>query len=232
MSRRWAFGMVGAGGMGRALMSFIPQSLNVPEGDRLERVAFVEAGSHLKMINDVQCLSDDEFLALPMAGLGFAVSVGDSRLRQQLTSRYLSKGAVAWSVVHPSALVGDGNSIGQGAVICAFSTITANVTIGAMFQCNLYSYVEHDCVIGDYVTFAPGVHCNGNVRIDDHAYIGSGAIIRNGQADRPLTIGEGAIVGQGAVVLHDVAAYTTVVGNPARPLKAKDPATGRGHGRS
>jgi acetyltransferase-like isoleucine patch superfamily enzyme len=74
-------------------------------------------------------------------------------------------------------------------------------------------------VIGDYVTFAPGVRCNGNVHIGNHAYIGSGATIIQGTKDIPLVIGEGAIVGMGAVVIKSVGPYTTVAGNPATQIK-------------
>ena len=56
--------------------------------------------------------------------------------------------------------------IGEGALISPFVTFTSNIRIGNHFHANLYSYVEHDCVIGDYVTLAPGVRCNGNVHID------------------------------------------------------------------
>jgi maltose O-acetyltransferase len=49
------------------------------------------------------------------------------------------------------------------------------------------------------------------VTIGDNAWIGGSAVILGG-----VSIGEGAIVGAGAVVTHDVAAHTTVVGNPAR----------------
>ncbi len=74
-------------------------------------------------------------------------------------------------------------------------------------------YVEHDCVIGEFVTFAPGAKVNGNVTIGDHAYIGSNAVIRQG-----LTIGAGATIGMGAVVTKDVPPGVTVIGNPAKPL--------------
>ncbi|MBZ9776955.1 sugar O-acetyltransferase [Mesorhizobium sp. CO1-1-8] len=52
------------------------------------------------------------------------------------------------------------------------------------------------------------------VEIGANAWIGGGAIILGG-----VSIGEGAIVGAGAVVTRDVAANTTVVGNPARAIK-------------
>ncbi|MGA2059048.1 MAG: acyltransferase [Thermoguttaceae bacterium] len=49
------------------------------------------------------------------------------------------------------------------------------------------------------------------IRIDDDVFIGARAIILKG-----VHIQEGAVVGAGAVVTHDVPAYAIVVGNPAR----------------
>src|SRR3546814_9850248 len=66
----------------------------------------------------------------------------------------------------------DDVEIAEGALVSPYVTFTSNIKVGRCFHANLYSYVEHDCVIGDYVTFAPGVRCNGNIRIGDRAYIG------------------------------------------------------------
>lgn len=59
------------------------------------------------------------------------------------------------------------------------------------------------------------------VDIGHDVWIGHGAIVLPG-----VTIGNGAIVGAGSVVTKDVASYTIVVGNPARPLRPRfdDPA--------
>ena len=81
--------------------------------------------------------------------------------------------------------------------------------------------MAHDSVVGDFVTFAPRVACNGRSLIEDHAYIGTGAVMREGKAGVPLTIGVGAVVGMGAVVTRNVAPGTTVVGAPARPMAVK-----------
>ena len=101
-----------------------------------------------------------------------------------------------------------------------FTIVSPNASIGRYFHCNYHSYVAHDCVIGDFVTFAPAVRCNGGVVIEDHAYIGTGAVIKQATPGRPVVIGRGAIVGMGAVVTKSVPAGVTVVGNPARPLGA------------
>ena len=94
-------------------------------------------------------------------------------------------------------------------------TLTSNIIIGKNFHANIYSYIAHDCVIGDNVTFAPSVKCNGNVIIEDDVYIGTGAIIHQGKQNRPLKIGEGAIIAAGSVVTKSIPEGMTVFGNPA-----------------
>jgi acetyltransferase-like isoleucine patch superfamily enzyme len=56
------------------------------------------------------------------------------------------------------------------------------------------------------------------VRIDDHAFIGTRALILPG-----TTIGRGAVVAAGAVVTREVAPLSVVAGSPAKEIGCRNP---------
>ena len=208
-------GVYGASGCGRGVMPLVRAASAADPA----RLTFVDDGAHPSMVNGESCMDYASFRVLPGASKSIVLAISDSRIRERLAVRCAADGLGFFEVRASNVVVMDEVTIGEGAILSPFVTITSNVRIGRHFHANLYSYVEHDCVIGDFVTFAPGVHCNGNIVIEDHAYIGAGAMIKQGKPGRPLTIGHGAIVGMGAVVTRDVPPGATVVGNPARPIR-------------
>lgn len=218
------FGLFGVGGFAREVMQFVPAALasygSAPLGLD-QRTYFVDATPSVSECNGCPVVSEKVFLELSCSERFFTVAIADAKVRAKLVGMCLESGVKPLTLISPHALVYGFNEIGEGAIFCAYSSITANSKVGRFFHANPYSYVAHDCVIGDFVTFAPNVHCNGNVHIHDYAYIGSGAMIKHGNPSKPLVIGEGAVVGMGAVVTKDVPPFTTVVGNPARPLVKK-----------
>lgn len=150
-----------------------------------------------------------------------SITVADAQARRAISDRCRDVGLRFITIKAETYVEHDDVEIGEGGLLCDFAMCTSNVRIGRFFHANIYSYIAHNSVIGDFVTLAPRVCVNGNVVIEDDVYIGTGAILKQGAANRPLVIGRGAIVGMGAVVTKDVEPGSVVVGNPARPLERR-----------
>lgn len=189
----------------------------MPQGQY--ELVFVDDDETLGAVNGHRVLTFKKFRADPRIDKQVCIAIANSALRERLATSCDSAGIGYFEVRAGNVVTMDDCTIGVGAVLAPFVTLTSNIRVGRHFHANLYSYVEHDCVIGDFVTFAPGVMCNGNIVIEDHAYIGTGAILRQGAPGQPTVIGRGATVGMGAVVTRSVLPGTTVVGNPARLLE-------------
>lgn len=215
------YGVFGASGCGRGVMPLA--RLQVNESTlAADRLVFIDDAPQASRVNGHRVMTYADFLEQPAGERRVVVAIAGSRVREAVVARCQADGILSWSVRAGNVVSMDDVLVGEGAILCPFVTLTSNIVIGRHFHANLYSYVEHDCVIGDFVTFAPGVKCNGNVRIGDHAYLGAGAVIRQGRPGQPLTIGEGAVVGMGAVVTRDVPPGATVVGNPARIMSSRN----------
>lgn len=203
------FGVLGAGGCGRGILPLVREQIGADD-----EAVFVEDADVGRVVNGSRVLTLDAFADAP-GSQTICLAVANGGTRRRLDERCRAQG-VGFFIVRAAQHVSmDDVVVGEGALISPFTTFTSNIKIGRHFHCNIYSFVEHDCRIGDFVTFAPAVRCNGAVTIGDGAYIGSNAVIRQG-----LTIGSDAMVGMGAVVTRDVPAGEIWVGNPARPLQS------------
>ncbi len=214
------YAIYGASGCGRSLMPVAREQLA-----RLKikaEIVFIDDGLKAPaMVNGHRALNYDDFKQIAAENKFVLIAIANGKIREMLANKLEQDQIALWSIKANNTVTMDDVSVGAGAALSPFVTITSNIKIGKCFHANLYSYVEHDCVIGDYVTFAPGVKCNGNIHIEDHAYIGAGAVIKQGAPGKPLVIGKGAVIGMGAVVTKNVPAGVTVVGNPARILEKK-----------
>jgi len=210
-------GVYGASGFGRQIMPLL--KLQYPDLD-ISNFVFIDDNSDSTELNGHKVLTYCDFLEHPSIDKKATIAIANSQVRELLSNRLAADNIRNIAVSSKTVVVLDEDTveISEGSILCSHVCLKVNIKIGKFFHANTYSYISHDCIIGDYVTFAPRVSCNGNIHIHDHAYIGTGAIIKQGTPDKPLVIGEGAIVGMGAVVTKSVPAGAVVIGNPARPL--------------
>lgn len=117
-------------------------------------------------------------------------------------------------VIHPKASVSPRAQVGRNVLVMAGAVINSSAVVGDHVCILPNSVVHHDAVVGDWTLIGSNVTIAGGASIGTNAYIGSGSSVMNG-----VRIGDGALVGMGSNVIREVASDTTVVGNPARPLR-------------
>ena len=122
----------------------------------------------------------ERFLSTPADEYVITLAISNGSVRAALSKKCADAGIGIFDIQAENSILMDGVNITEGRVLCSFTAVMSNASIGRHFHANIYSYAGHDCVIGDFVTFAPGVMCNGNVHVKDHAYIGAGAVLRQG----------------------------------------------------
>ena len=207
----------GAGGFAREI-AWLVQSCN-EESKQYEVVCFVDDNEELygTLINGIPVMSlEDTYFQYP--GAKIVTAVGAPKTRLKLVENAVLAGFQFETIIHPRVERSEWVEIGLGTVICAGNILTVNITLGQHVQINLDCTIGHDVKMDDYTTLAPGVHVSGWVHFGKRVYVGTGAVIINGSKEKPLLIGNDAVIGAGACVTKSVPANTTVVGVPAKAL--------------
>jgi UDP-2-acetamido-3-amino-2,3-dideoxy-glucuronate N-acetyltransferase len=150
------------------------------------------------------------------------------------------------TTIHPSAIVDDGATLGEGCRVWHWVHISGGARIGRGCSFGQGVYVGNDVVIGDNVKIQNNVSVYDAVTLEDDVFCGPSmvftnvhnprsAVVRKNEYRRTLvrrgatlganctivcgtTVGEHAFVGAGAVVSRDVPPFALVTGVPARQI--------------
>ena len=205
--------IVGAGGFAREILTLIN---DINKVNPLYEVAGFVDGDKAKTINGLPVIGDDDEVIATTEPLSLVIAVGEPCLKEKIHRKFTNSLLSFPTLVHPSVIIGDKESvkIGKGCIICAGNILTTDIYLHNFITLNLACTVGHDTEIADYSSFMPSVNISGEVNIGKCVYVGTGAKIIN-----LIDIGDGTIVGAGAVVAKSLPPNCTAVGIPAKPIK-------------
>jgi len=153
----------------------------------------------------------DDFV--PREGDRLVMAIGDPAAKARLAALLKSRGARFARLVHPRATVARSAVLGEGVVICPHALVSSHARIGDFVAVNAQSGVGHDVVLGACSTLSCQVDLTGWVKVGEGCFFGSGARVLP-----KVTIGAGARIGAGAVVMRNVPENAVMYALPAKKL--------------
>jgi len=137
------------------------------------------------------------------------ISIGNNEIRKNISEKYLFRYANA--IVHPRSCVSRRSKLNEGTVVMGHAIINIDTIIGKHVIINTSASVDHDCAVENFAHIAPNATLCGGVTVGEGSLIGAGAVIAPN-----IKIGKWVTIGAGACVFRDVKDYSVVVGNPGR----------------
>ena len=139
------------------------------------------------------------------------ISIGSNAARCAVANRLNAEFATA---IHPRAIVSPSATVGCGSVVMQGAIIQADTAIGRHCIINSGASVDHECRIADFVHISPHATLCGNVSVGLGSWVGAGATVIPG-----ITIGRNCIIGAGATVIRNIPDGAVAVGSPAKIIK-------------
>lgn len=203
--------LVGAGGFGRGVYSWLRGSPAHLDKESVSEIVFIDDNESIQQseLPWISTLSgyhpepQDELLC----------TLGNPKARKDIVARMIQLGATFHTFVDDRATIGDRVSVGNGSIICPGVTVSADTAIGSHVHINFNCSVGHDVKLESFSTLSPTANVMGEVSVGTSVFIGGSAAILP-----RLNIGADVLIGAGSVVLESVPEGFTAVGNPAKLL--------------
>jgi len=151
---------------------------------------------------------------------GILIAIGDNFVRSKLVTRVreLCPELSFVCAVHPKASIAADVSIAEGTVIMAGVSINPCCFVGRFCILNTNSSLDHDSIMSNFASLAPGATTGGGCQIGEYSAISIGAVLNHG-----VHVGEQSIVGACSLVMKPVESFVVAYGVPAKKIRNRKP---------
>lgn len=144
----------------------------------------------------------------------YFIAIGDNWTRKIVSEKIFGilPDAKFCNVISKNSKVSKNVDLGMGNVIMPSCVVNTGSKIGNFCIINSNATIEHDNILKDFVSIAPGVTIGGNVEVGQFTAISIGSsIIHN------ISIGDYNIIGAGSVVVRSIEDSNSIYfGSPAK----------------
>lgn len=159
---------------------------------------------------------EDFFKKESLAGLNFALSMGNLSIRRRIYEQIIAKGGNIPTLIHPTCSISKRSVIGKGVQIMPGSIVQGDSSIGDNTVITVSTTIAHSAKIGNHCLISGNVMVGAYSTIGDMTHIGQGSTVVSGKV---RSIGDNCILGAGAVLITDMPNQTIFVGNPAHNIR-------------
>lgn len=203
--------IIGAGGFGRELLSFINHSRKF-NGNVPNIVGFVDDNQtaldqfnlDLKVIDS---LSDNDLNKYE----SIILAINNSDVKRNIFTN--TDNSKIQGFVHHTCIIGDRTKVDQSVILFSNVLISCDAEVSKGVFINCGSQIGHDVFIDEFTNIMANVDLGGHCKIGKNVLIGTGSTIYPG-----VKIADNTIIGAGSVVFRNIKEAGTYVGNPAKKI--------------
>ena len=142
------------------------------------------------------------------------LAIGDMEARRRISESLAQRGGQFASYIHPTAFIVRTATIGVGAVIYPYATVSNEAQLDNHVHLNYYASVGHNAKVGCCCLLAPYATLNGFSVLEEDVYVSTHATVVVGQR-----VGARSKISANSAVMRDVPTDSMVFGVPGRVTK-------------
>lgn len=209
--------LVGTGGHAAEVREYIHYHNRLKPEASLEILGFLDVNDqlyqhygytepYLGTAEDHKVIADAEYM----------FCFGNMIYKEELVASYRKQGAKFLTFIHPTALIAESSTIGEGVLISHNASVGPMTVIGDFNILNSRCTIGHDTVLKDYNFISPQVSLSGNTMVGSYNMFGV-----NSATIPEVNIGDNNTIGAGSIITKDVEDDGIIVGVPGKMIKKK-----------